>query len=558
MEEMIVSILMRKIVINDNFYLFKPIHVLEGKIICSTDTGVSYFIDRYENTYDVIDNSHNDISGATEYFGYPKALEQLKKTYETDDADEAIKDYFDDMNRSMYIGNVDYTKDILNIVPLAFDKLTNIFNKTFKNELDMNLESIQENINSVENKTIKKMLTLTNTTNIDELLELINDLMKVLDRETDESNTLKEELLKLPEAIETNDLEENKEQNNLPFDVADMYKYVTSKVINQNEAVKKIIMTFAINYLASNSNNIQDLQPTRCLITGPTGVGKTLILETILEYLEKNSEIHIPMVKVPTSQLTSAGYVGMNLEDILEELVSKVTHLKTLEEQIKYAEKNGVVFLDEIDKKGSSNNNDVSGRGVLNALLQFLDGSNYQIFKQLKYPPIYNSNTIYFNTKYLNIFASGAFTHVNDEIKKKSVGFKETSTKDEIIKPRVADYIKKGQMPSEFMGRFHQIVNLNSLNEKDLQKILTDSISSPIIIEQQKLLLAGINLSWDESFVEEIAKKAHSLKLGARSLKTIIEEVLFDLKWNALLTKDEASYIVTKETVENSKQYKRI
>lgn len=313
-------------------------------------------------------------------------------------------------------------------------------------------------------------------------------------------------------------------------------------------------MNFALNKMALSLDKNQDLQPTRLLITGPTGVGKTLILETILEYLEKKNNSAIPMVKVPTSQLTVAGYVGMNLEDILEELVSKTPNLDSTQKRVEYAEKNGIVFFDEIDKKGSSQNGDVAGRGVLNSLLQFLDGSTYEIEV--------NRTRFYFNTKYLNIFASGAFTHVNDAVKKRTLGFNTPNfNKEEVLEKNsltIEDYIKKGEMPSEFMGRFHQIVSLNELKVEDLVRILNESRISPIMTEKNKLTLAGIDLVWDEQFIEEIAKRAYNLKLGARSLKTIIEEALFDLKWEALIKGEKATVKVSKETVENSKQYKRV
>ena len=261
------------------------------------------------------------------------------------------------------------------------------------------------------------------------------------------------------------------------------------------------------------------------------------------------------MSKVPTSELTAAGYVGMDLEDILEELVSKVTVLKDKEAKIKYAEKNGIVFLDEIDKKGTRNNGDVSGKAVLNSLLQFIDGASYQIFKPKGLVMGENSPSSYFNTKYLNIFAAGAFMDVRTSDKKTCIGGFGGIKEEKKESLTLADYIEKGCMPPEFMRRFHQIVSLNTLSEEDLKKILTSSTISPILIEQIKKQEAGLHLSWDDSFVEAVAKEAYKLKTGARSLKAIIEKTLFEAKWDFMYNGGFSEVELTGKTVENPKVY---
>ncbi len=281
-------------------------------------------------------------------------------------------------------------------------------------------------------------------------------------------------------------------------------------------------------------------------------MGKTLIIETILEYLEKKSNIIIPIEKVTTSQLTIAGYHGRDLEDILEALVSKAPEDMNLEEKIKYAEKNGVVFFDEIDKKATSDRDDVSGTKVLDSLLEFLNGSSYKIFDNKK-----GNNSYYFNTKYLNIFFAGSFNFVRDLYKKQVSGF----IKEEEVEVAITteDYINKGNMTREFMRRVPKIIELNSLNEESLYQLLTTSTISPILIEQIKLSLFNISLSWDDSYIRKLAKTAHKLNLGASSLKKIIEESLNDLKWEALTNQNkDIIYEVTEETVLNPKQYKKL
>lgn len=539
-----VAALMEKIVLSESVYVFKPLSIIEG----TYDEENNEFIDKYDNIHYDIRESHINLTENTEYFGFPIKLEQLAQFSSEKDNNIGLKAYLEDVTTCVYIGTVDEETEEMSIIDIPFENLAEIAGNYEETGLAIDTGNMDVKIYMQEEK-IRNILKM----------EKIEDIKSFFNQCLDSVTSFKEQLLEEikqeniepePEKKELMSLESKSEQTTLPFDINDMYNYITSKVINQDEAVKKIIMNFALNYLSALSNKLNNYQPTRCLITGPTGVGKTMILEAMIEYLENKAYIQIPMVKVPTSQLTVAGYVGLDLEDVLAELVNKVKGCSSPLEQAEYASKHGLVFFDEIDKKGSNNNGDVSGRGVLNSLLQFLDGSSYEL--------AVNRTKFYFNTKHLNVFASGAFTNVSDEVNKTSIGFTEQKSSTVKKQLNMEDFIQKGQMPSEFMGRFHQIINLNPLGVKDLQSILINSVDSPMLVEQAKLGLIGTNIAWDDSFIEEVAKKAYKLNLGARSLKTIIEETLFDLKWNALTSKETSTILITKETVENSKQYKKL
>lgn len=540
MRENYVATLFKEVVINNDTYLFIPIHVIEGKYAHEA----KMFIDGLENAYYDIEEAHIGLSNCTEFYGFATPLEEICRYFDEQDKKQALQNYFETMCQNIYIGTVDHDTGDLKIISIPLENIKSVSSASKQyNEPEDEEPSVKVFLNE---EGLNKLLSM----------ETIDEIKEYLTRALNFTREVNEAASSL--------LEEDKRTNDVPImvpnsnlDVRDMYNYITSKVINQDDAVRKILMTFIMNNVSVNSAFLTNVQPTRTLIIGPSASGKTLILETIIEYLEKYTEFNIPIVKVPTSQLTSAGYVGMNLEDILEELVSKVTVTNQLSERIKFAERNGVVFLDEIDKKGSKDNGDVAGRSVLNALLQFLDGANYQIFSGSKYSAELNTSPSYFNTKHLNIFASGAFTHVKDDINKIRIGFNNEKV-DGITNLSSNDCITKGDMPLEFIGRFHQTVNLKPLNFEDLKDILNKSIASPILIEKQKLELIGLNLTWDASFIEEVAKKAYNLKLGARSLKTIIEEALSEIKWQALLTCKETNVLVSSETVENPKQYRII
>lgn len=522
MKDFFVAILMERIVINNGLYLFKPLTLLEGDYLEDNNL----FIDTYENTYTDALNSYIGIDEKTEFFTFPISYNELCSMYNSKDKKEILRKHLDQVYNYVYIGkqNENFEIDLLQI---PIDNL-----EVIQGEIEIEKED------EYEEEVINYLLK---TDNIEEIKDYLNKILSF-------SKGVNNEIEKIKKEIEINNTSDS-----LNIDINDLYNYVKSKVVGQDEAIKQIITNFIINYNSSlNADKLPDLQLTRCLITGSPGVGKTLIIETILEYLEKKSNIIIPIEKVTTSQLTIAGYHGRDLEDILEALVSKAPEDMNLEEKIKYAEKNGVVFFDEIDKKATSDRDDVSGTKVLDSLLEFLNGSSYKIFDNKK-----GNNSYYFNTKYLNIFFAGSFNFVRDLYKKQVSGF----IKEEEVEVAITteDYINKGNMTREFMRRVPKIIELNFLNEESLYQLLTTSTISPILIEQIKLSLFNISLSWDDSYIRKLAKTAHKLNLGASSLKKIIEESLNDLKWEALTNQNkDIIYEVTEETVLNPKQYKKL
>ena len=237
----------------------------------------------------------------------------------------------------------------------------------------------------------------------------------------------------------------------------------------------------------------------------------------------------------------------MNLEDILNLLMNNAKGSFSSEiEKIKYVERNGIVFLDEIDKKGSRSNEDVSGRGVLNSLLEFLTGADYEVGQGYK--------SYKFNTKNLTIFAAGAFTNVMESAKKANIGFGSSAISNQ-AKLTVENIMRDGSIPNELMGRFHKIINLNPISKEVLSEIITASKKSTLTATQSKLKNLGIDLTWDDTFINKVAEEAYKRKLGARSLKSIIEETLFEIQWHALNQTSSSTVIATAETVDNPKQF---
>ncbi len=300
----------------------------------------------------------------------------------------------------------------------------------------------------------------------------------------------------------------------------DMKSFLDHHVVGQDEAKKDIISALIMNSLSDNPED-----RNACLLVGPTGSGKTLIISTIAKYLDRPVEI------IDTTQLTMPGYVGGSIEDCLSNLIDKAGG------DTKRAEE-GVVSFDEIDKKGSEKNGDISGRGVLNTLLSFIQGTTYQVK--------YNGKTVPFNTSKLTIFATGAFTEAVKKLQeekgasKKPIGFatdnKVSDSKEDIKYPKLTGEIlaQYGNIPEELLGRIPVITQLEGHTKVSLKRILTESESSALLAEQQKLAKIGVQLKWTSGYIEALINQALSLKTGARSLKSAVEKSVKEARWAVL------------------------
>ena len=276
-----------------------------------------------------------------------------------------------------------------------------------------------------------------------------------------------------------------------------------------------------------------------CLLVGPTGSGKTLLAEAVSKYFD------MPMEIIDTTQITVPGYVGASIEDFLARLVIKAGSVEKAEQ--------GIVVFDEIDKKGTDSNGDVSGKGVLNTLLPFIQGTTYDVKV--------NNKTQQFNTSKLTIFATGAFTDVatksDNNYNSNSIGFNSTNKKPkediEYKKLEIEDFVKYGNMPIELMGRFSVITQLTGHTIESLKQILTLSNESALLIEKEKLNKINIELRWTEGYLDSVANQAIKLKTGARSLKSTVEKSIKEARWEVLNNLDiYRGIILTEKSVNDN------
>ncbi len=396
---------------------------------------------------------------------------QLNEKSDDEDLENAFNYYLDELNQKLYFQKIDYDQNIATTYALCLD------------EYKMSVIAVSNDMGDVHYMNEESDLDFQNFCNpSDESVLVYSDK-----EETSENSQ---------------NLSSTTSLSSLPT-YADFYRYLTHYIKGQDEAIQTVLATLYRHFQLQNYRN-----KTNMMIIGPSGCGKTEILRRIQEKIE------VPMVTVDSSFYSVAGYEGNSLSDILVQLYHQA------EDNLEKAE-HGIVVIDEIDKKVTRDQNDVSGIRVLNSLLTMIEGGTFHINIGSEVYPRY----IQFCTNQVLFITIGAFAELSQELQRKSssLGFQ---AHPNVVQTEITlEDLNRYGLPLEYLRRI-RLCQIHPLSMQNLYDILVMPEDSCLYEYQQSFEKWGFHLQIDQSALWEFVRRAAQEKQGASGLKVALANVI--------------------------------
>lgn len=521
-----IAIKYEKVELGDDKFVFKPVSVIKGEY----DEEADIFETEYGELCAPIDG---DSKHEESYFGCLTTLEELIESYGDMPEEDLLMEFFDSSKNEYCLGFYDYFACKMQIIYIPFRQITKSFVQAPES-----YEPVGETVKiTLDVEELKKLRDTKNYADISKFYSKLDEIIKyaeIIKQENDKLNKSQLDKSAKPEQKEQPKFQIQKDLSK-GITLKELRKEVKDVIKGQDKAVDDVTRAIIVNQASTNPRH-----KSHMLILGPSGTGKTEMINII------SKKMGIPFFKADATAYTKEGYVGKSVYSMFNGLIQSANG------DLKKAQ-NGILIIDEIDKKLSSRKDDVGGIDVLNSLLKIMDRDVIELETG-------RSTPVLFDTSNLTIIFMGAFADLykdKEENRKKPIGFgvvTEEETQKEKIVITNEDLIKAG-MPPEFLGRIPIVTNTEELELEDLVEILYKSKGGAIDEEKEFCKDLGITIKFTNGYMKEIAKKAHESKTGARNLRKLVRESLSHAYDEILTGKDVKVLKLTKKTAIDSKKY---